>query len=101
MHSRGTEGEDTVCLGDLGLGLDIPKDRVLVELSIVRRPSSLCHVEEVTYLTVEAVDLTREKLVGLLSVWVGKEVVLDLLGLSGHLGGVSLHLGVEGVSQRE
>jgi hypothetical protein len=31
---RGTEGEDTVGLGDLGSGLDVPEDRVLVELAM-------------------------------------------------------------------
>ena len=40
----------------------------------------------IAYLAVERVDLARDELVGLLGVWVGKEVVLDLLGLSGHLG---------------
>jgi hypothetical protein len=30
---RGTEGKDTVCLGDLGLGLELPENGVLAELS--------------------------------------------------------------------
>lgn len=31
---RSTESENTVCLGDLGLGLQIPEDGVLAELSV-------------------------------------------------------------------
>jgi hypothetical protein len=31
---RGTESEDTVCLGDLGLGLQVPEDGVLAELVV-------------------------------------------------------------------
>ena len=33
---RGGEGEDTVSLGDLGLGLEVSENGVLVELSMVR-----------------------------------------------------------------
>jgi hypothetical protein len=31
---RGTESENTVCLGDLGLGLQVPEDGVLAKLSV-------------------------------------------------------------------
>ena len=31
---RSTESENTVCLGDLGLGLQVPEDGVLAELSV-------------------------------------------------------------------
>lgn len=31
-NPRGTEGEDTVSLGNLGSGLEVPEDGVLVEL---------------------------------------------------------------------
>ena len=31
---RGTKSENTVCLGDLGLGLQVPEDRVLAELVV-------------------------------------------------------------------
>ena len=33
-HIRSTESENTVCLGDLGLGLQVPEDGVLAELSV-------------------------------------------------------------------
>jgi hypothetical protein len=82
---RSTEGEDTVGLGNLGLGLEIPEDGVLVELSLSATYRKAYGRWVVAHLTVERVDLARDELVGLLGVWVGKEVVLDLLRLSGHL----------------
>jgi len=55
---RSTKSEDTVCLGDLGLGLQISEDGVLAELSV-----SLVLGDDGesgrTYLRVEGVDLTR------------------------------------------
>jgi len=79
---RGTESEDTVCLGDLGLGLQVPEDGVLVELTV---SYVLYGYSRGTYLRVELVDLTREELVGLLGVGVVDKVVFDLLGLGCHL----------------
>ena len=46
--------------------------------------SNLIH--RVAHLSIEAVDLSVEELGGLLSVGVVEEVLLDLLGLGGHLG---------------
>jgi hypothetical protein len=53
----------------------------------------------VAYLRVELVDLARQEPVGLLGVGVVDKVFLDLLGLSGHLDGVSIYLRVDGVSE--
>jgi len=79
---RGTESEDTVCLGDLGLGLQVPEDGVFAELIV---SDDTYHQWQNTYLRVELVDLTREELVGLLGVGVVDKVVFDLLGLGCHL----------------
>jgi hypothetical protein len=38
-----------------------------------------------THLGIKGVDLTRDKLVSLLGVWVVEQVLFELLGLSGHL----------------
>ena len=38
-----------------------------------------------THLGIKGVDLSRDKLVSLLGVWVVEQVLFELLGLSGHL----------------
>jgi hypothetical protein len=67
-HSRGTESEDAVDLGDLGLGLNVTEDGVLGELGVKRG------------------ELALDGLVGLLDVGVVDKVLGNLLSLgSGHL----------------
>lgn len=63
LHSRSGKGEDTVSLGNLGLGLKVTEDGVLVELGV------------------EAVNLALDGLLNLLNVGVVHKVLLNLLSL--------------------